>query len=129
MRTFGASLGGARALRTKSEATLPAVCPRYFRDFLDGLEDILVQIQGGSHGYSITHHASDVKWRFRASLKCDRYNSRRMSLNPGDRLGPYEILSILGEGGMGRVYRARDTKLHREVAIKVLPDNLAIHNR
>ncbi len=48
-----------------------------------------------------------------------------MALNPGDRLGPYEVLSILGEGGMGRVYRARDTKLQRQVAIKVLPDEVA----
>ena len=40
-------------------------------------------------------------------------------------LGPYEILSPLGKGGMGEVYRAKDTKLDREVAIKVLPDSLA----
>ena len=57
-------------------------------------------------------------------------------MNPGTRLGSYEIVSILGEGGMGQVYRARDTKLHREVAIKVLlpavandPDRLARFGR
>ena len=48
-----------------------------------------------------------------------------MSLSPGTRLGPYEIVSALGAGGMGEVYRARDTRLHRDVAIKVLPDLLA----
>lgn len=47
-----------------------------------------------------------------------------MSLQAGTHLGPYEILSPLGAGGMGEVYRARDTKLDRDVAIKVLPDTL-----
>jgi len=48
-----------------------------------------------------------------------------MPLHPGDRLGPYEILSAIGAGGMGEVYRARDTKLDRDVAIKILPDLFA----
>ena len=48
-----------------------------------------------------------------------------MALNPHTRLGPYEILAPLGAGGMGEVYRARDTRLNREVAIKVLPEHLA----
>ncbi len=48
-----------------------------------------------------------------------------MSLSSGSRLGAYEVLSAIGAGGMGEVYRARDTKLHRDVAIKVLPDLFA----
>jgi serine/threonine protein kinase len=48
-----------------------------------------------------------------------------LALSPGDRLGAYEILSLLGAGGMGEVYRARDTRLDRTVAIKVLPGHVA----
>jgi serine/threonine-protein kinase len=48
-----------------------------------------------------------------------------MSLQPGARLGSYEIVGLLGAGGMGEVYRARDSKLNRDVAIKVLPDLFA----
>src|SRR5437870_3060773 len=44
-----------------------------------------------------------------------------MSVSPGSRLGPYEVLAQLGAGGMGEVYRAKDTKLGREVALKILP--------
>ena len=48
-----------------------------------------------------------------------------MALTPGTRLGPYEVTAQLGVGGMGEVYRARDTKLKRDVVVKVLPQSLA----
>ena len=48
-----------------------------------------------------------------------------MALASGTRLGAYEILTLIGSGGMGEVYRATDTKLHRDIAIKVLPSEVA----
>src|SRR6195256_1174811 len=48
-----------------------------------------------------------------------------MALSVGTKLGPYEVVSPLGSGGMGEVYRARDTRLDRTVAIKILPEALA----
>ena len=48
-----------------------------------------------------------------------------VALSPGSSLGPYEIQAPLGAGGMGEVYQARDTRLDRTVAIKVLPEHVA----
>src|SRR5262245_63166690 len=50
---------------------------------------------------------------------------QQMPLGPGVRLGPYEIQSAIGAGGMGEVYCARDTRLKREVALKILPESYA----
>src|SRR5207253_9129303 len=50
-----------------------------------------------------------------------------MTMSSGTRLGPYEIVAPVGAGGMGEVYRARDTRLDRQVAVKILPEHFA-HN-
>ena len=60
-----------------------------------------------------------------ASYTCARIRRVGSALTPGTRLGTYDILATLGEGGMGAVYRARDTKLQRDVATKVLLPDVA----
>src|SRR5262245_52724697 len=51
-----------------------------------------------------------------------RFRSNPMALKSGMRLGPYEVVGAIGVGGMGEVYRARDTRLNRDVAVKILPE-------
>ena len=52
-------------------------------------------------------------------------SAQLMALTPSTTLGPYDVTAQIGQGGMGEVYRARDTKLNRDVALKVLPDAFA----
>ena len=60
-----------------------------------------------------------------SSAVASRIIAPLLALTPGTRLGVYEVAAQIGEGGMGQVYRARDTTLHRDVALKVLPDAFA----
>ena len=62
--------------------------------------------------------AQALEWRCLSTLK-------PMPLNVGDRLGHYDVTALIGEGGMGQVYQATDTKLNRQVALKILPEACA----
>ncbi len=66
------------------------------------------------------HNSSSEPLIHRATVRCRQL----MALEPGSRLGPYEIVELRGKGGMGEVYLGRDTRLERDVAIKVLPEEL-----
>jgi len=80
-----------------------------------------VRFDGGRHHPA--HHCPDsIPVRDFAPLQ----SRRTLALTPGTRIGPYEILSALGAGGMGEVYRATDTKLKRQVAVKILPSSLSM---
>ena len=52
-----------------------------------------------------------------------------MAIPTGTRLGPYEIIATIGAGGMGEVYRARDTRLKRDIALKILPQSAGSNRR
>src|SRR5437870_8304891 len=60
-----------------------------------------------------------------ACVVAESGRTRTMTLQAGTRLGPYEVLAPIGAGGMGEVYRARDTKLHRDIVIKTLRGEVA----
>jgi len=82
----------------------------------------------------INRHGETRGKRWAASRRATRrklraiYNLRGLAvpITPGSRLGSYEVLSAIGAGGMGEVYRARDTKLNRDVALKILPEAFAL---
>ena len=71
------------------------------------------------------HVKSTCERTVRRDSHCDKLFRNRMALSAGEKLGPYEIVAPIGAGGMGEVYKARDTRLERTVAIKVLPDHVA----
>ena len=89
---------------------------------------------GPHRANSLTGRSTSSHWRqIRQSSdreksvywRVPRIITRPLALTTGSRLGVYDVTALIGEGGMGQVYRARDTKLDRDVAIKILPEAFA----
>src|SRR6516225_1986954 len=78
-----------------------------------------------SQGIILQHDDSDPGYTS-SNLRCSIMPCEIMALTIGSHLGSHEITALLGKGGMGEVYRARDLKLKREVAIKILPDEFSL---
>jgi serine/threonine protein kinase/Tfp pilus assembly protein PilF len=97
-------------------------CESFFRQ-----DPFLASLRGEERFESLMEELSRRVRRLPAGLRrgTDLERRRHMTLAAGDRLGTYEILTSLGAGGMGEVYRAHDGRLGREVAVKVLPDAFA----
>jgi serine/threonine protein kinase len=87
----------------------------------------LSAIVGRSEGYRVLRISGYTIGSFSNVL--DIIVPTTMSIKPGTCIGPYEVTSPLGEGGMGVVFRAHDTKLHRDVALKLLPEIRAVTNK
>src|SRR5262245_11554155 len=107
----------------------PARRSAFLADACEGDDELRSEVesllrQDLSEGDMLERIAEDNRdWSPAAKL-----DSRPMTLSVGTRLAHYEILGLLGAGGMGEVYRARDTKLDRQVAVKILPEDL-MHDR
>src|SRR5713101_4528544 len=74
----------------------------------------------------LAHEKRAERFEESPALEAAKEQARQPRSLEGQQMGPYQILSLLGGGGMGEVYRAKDTKLDREVAIKVLLDRLEV---
>ena len=93
--------------------------PRFLREACTGDSDLRREVE------SLLDAHLAAAGRFMESPAIEGRSAAMRPIASGTRLGPYEIVGLVGAGGMGEVYRARDTKLNRDVALKILPDAFA----